>query len=214
MIYLLLEQGFIERNIITVGSVKEITTGIDIKEKRGDSLKLNENSMKKHIVLVTYSFKPLLGFDVTTKNRIVSVMAESRISETEAQQQACEGLAIDFNRSFPDHDLISIQATAPLTVYPDDVIIQKEIPVGWFTSDVKPFVDPETKDWLDGMLSDYVLIDLDGKRNDYAIGCYHYPYTLDGVYTDGWWSVDEFKQSALEVHNMRWSYLPLKRYEK
>lgn len=89
-----------------------------------------------------------------------------------------------------------------------------EIPAGWFTGEEKPLIDPETKDWPDGMLSDYVLIDLDGKRETFDIGCYHYPYTLDGVYTEGWWSVGEFKQSALEPNNMRWSYLPLKRYEK
>jgi len=88
-----------------------------------------------------------------------------------------------------------------------------EIPIGWFTSDEKPFVDPETSGEPDGESSDDVLIDLDGQRKNFVVGRYMFPYTLDGEHSDGWWLVPEFYQDSLDLENMRWSYLPLARYE-
>lgn len=89
-----------------------------------------------------------------------------------------------------------------------------KIPDGWFTVFDKPFVDPATANEPDGETSDLVLIDLDGNRETFVTGCYHFPCTLDGERTGGWWRVDEFWQSSLDEKNMRWSYLPLARYEK
>jgi hypothetical protein len=87
-----------------------------------------------------------------------------------------------------------------------------DVPFGWFNSDQFPFVDPDTKGQEDGEISDRVLIDIDGKRETFAVGCYHFPYTMDGDLTEGFWSVGEFYQSSLDEEAMRWSYLPLARY--
>jgi hypothetical protein len=95
--------------------------------------------------------------------------------------------------------------TTPKASYPGI-----EIPNGWFSNDVKPFVDPEMNDPLDGIVSDLVLIDLDGDRKNFVTGTWHF----DHAGREGWWRIEEFYKSSLDLDNMRWSYMPLKRYEK
>jgi len=155
---------------------------------------------------------------------------EGQFTEEEESKQAIEEVTKWFDGRYPEAVLQSVVINHPITV-----VLKKDydpthnkvgncgyrvsgpgidIPFGWFTAKDFPFVDPATAAEPDGELSDLVLIDLDGNQENFVTGLYHFPYTLDGEHTEGWWRVDPFYQESLNLKKMRWSYLDLGRYKK
>lgn len=85
-----------------------------------------------------------------------------------------------------------------------------EIPFGWFSNDEKPFFDGNETGGEEPETSDLVLIDVDGYRKTFITGVWHFDFKDE----KGWWRVDEEYRSAINPEHMRWSYLPLARYDK
>jgi len=159
--------------------------------------------MKKKMMLVNYEFTT--GTERFSHSQIVSLRFEGKKTENEEKLAATEALIAWFKKTYPESELQSVVPWP--TIYAD--IPGNGVPYGWFTNDVKPFhdglIDPE-----DGAISDEVLIDLDGNQKDFVVGCWHFPHGK----SEGFWRVPEFYESSLQDENMRWSYLPLAKYEK
>jgi len=179
--------------------------------------------MKKRLFLVNYEFRT--GGHRYNDYELVTIKFDKKLDE-EAGRKAAEKTAERwFRERGTDAELISVVAKPAheLIYWPGEKAVVTgsvvshpgiEIPFGNFSSDQNPFVDPATAGEPDGETSDLVLIDLDGKQENYVTGVYRFPYTLDGHHTDGYWSVDAFYQESLDLKKMRWSYLDLARYKK
>lgn len=84
-----------------------------------------------------------------------------------------------------------------------------EAPQVWYSADQhpndvetgKPMTDNEGHGY-----SDNVLIDLDGWRKDFAIGWYDHDNKE--------WMFHQEDKSLLDLKHMKWTYLPLAKYDK
>lgn len=84
-----------------------------------------------------------------------------------------------------------------------------EAPQVWYSADQhpndvetgKPMTDNEGHGY-----SDNVLIDLDGWRKDFAIGWYDHDNKE--------WMFHQEDKSLLDLNHMKWTYLPLAKYDK
>jgi hypothetical protein len=163
--------------------------------------------MKRMIVLVNYAYTTD-GVEGQS-SKLVSVRFDERPSDLDVQELAEESIIKWFPTAYPGSKLDHVMATLPLEVtFPaSKKKTNVEVPMGWFTNEQKPFVDDSLTDEA-GTVSDYVLIDCDGKRETFVVGCWH-----QGV-NGNFWSVDSDHEGSVEPENMRWSYLPLAKYER
>lgn len=161
------------------------------------------------IVLVNYAFTT--GEIQHHDSRLMSVRFENKPSGLDIQQFSEEQFIKWFPVAYPESKLDHVMATFPIeATYHDMVKTKIEVPMGWFTNEQKPFVDESVSDDV-SKVSDLVLIDVDGKRETFVTGCWHYPSSED---KEGWWRVDEDFTTSIEPDNMRWSYLSLAKYDK
>jgi hypothetical protein len=64
-------------------------------------------------------------------------------------------------------------------------------------------------------LSDYVLIDVDGKRETFVVGRVHFNYAETGELTSKWWVVpDDLREYVQDPETVRWTFLDLAKYDK
>lgn len=162
--------------------------------------------MKKKMMLVNYTFTT--GEEKFSHSQIVSLRFEKNPGLESEKKAAIAALIAWFENTYPESYLESVVPWP--TIYADihmAHIHPIDVPVGWFNNESKPFpgnaFDPN-----DGIISDEVLIDLDGKRENFVVGCWHFSHGK----LEGWWRVPEFHESSLDEKNMRWSYLPLAKY--
>jgi hypothetical protein len=163
--------------------------------------------MKKKMMLVNYEFTT--GDEKFKQSQIVSLRFEGTVTEEQEKRAAVDALIAWFSKTYPESD---IQSVVPWpTIYAD---IQGSndkpmVPFGWFKNDHKPFVDFSGES-EEGDISDLVLIDIDGKRDIFVTGKWHFPFKD----REGWWQTDEDFEDAIVPEFMRWSYLPLAKYDK
>jgi len=163
--------------------------------------------MKKRLFLVNYGFT-LAGHEYS-EYKLVSIKYEGTLDEEWGRQLAEAQVSTWFEQFTDCTPTKFIASTALEASYPQRKTQDRDIQSGWFTNEMKPSIDPSIDD-EDGAISDDVLIDVNGKRETFVTGCWHFPHEGE----DGWWRVDEDYKNSLEPDNMRWSYLPLVKYEK
>jgi hypothetical protein len=164
--------------------------------------------MKKKMMLVNYEFTT--GTERFSHSQIVSLRFEGKKTEEQEKHAAIDALIAWFKKTYPESEL---QSVVPWPTIYADIPTHNEhcedVPFGWFGNEHRPWLDKDISDDHQH-ISDLVLIDIDGKRETFVTGKWH--SKPDG--TGGWWAVDPHFESSIDHDNMRWSYLPLAKYDK
>jgi hypothetical protein len=166
----------------------------------------------KKLVLVSYGFKTgAHKYD----DYVQAIVETEHDSDPEQDRKKAEVLITKwFNGQFKESELLYVVGKFTVSEPIQQGQIHhagagRDVPVGWFTNDSRPWKDHDGQG-EEPDISDLVLIDVDGNRETFVTGKWHFPFKKH----NGWWQTDADFESSIDPDNMRWSYLPLAKYEK
>jgi len=156
--------------------------------------------MKKLITSAEVTFRT--GDDTYTRQHLVAAYVAHDATENDVLERTTNIVKSRFKDLYPESELISITPIPTMTMTPITTTVDKtqKVPVlnVAFTADQLP---PRNESGE----SDQVLIDLEGDRTEFIIGCY------DFISKE--WVQDNGNGIIIDDH-MRWMYLPLAKYDK